>query len=76
MATGYSLQSVERIKKADSGLLGVSFGLLCLKNNISVSDVAEYFKISRPAVYAWFYGESIISGKHVDSVKKLIQKLS
>lgn len=76
MPTGYSMITAEAIKNANSTLLGVQLGRICLKNNIPVKDVAEFFNVSRMTVYNWFKGEVIVSGKYADRMTKLIEKLS
>ena len=76
MPTGYSLFTVEAIQNADDRLLGVKLGKICVKSNIPVTDVAEFFDVSRVTVYNWFKGTMIVSGKHVDRMTKLIEKLS
>lgn len=76
MPTGYSLLTVEAIRNADQRLLGVKLGQICLKNNIPVTDVAEFFKVSRVTVYNWFKGTAVVSGKHAERMTKLIEKLA
>ena len=76
MPTGYSLFTVEAIQNADGRLLGVQLGKICVKNDIPVKDVSEFFGVSRVTVYNWFKGTMSVSGKHVDRMKKLIEKLS
>mgnify|MGYP006288378329 CR=1 FL=1 len=76
MPTGYSLLTVDEIRRADQRLLGVQLAQICLKNDIPVKDVAEFFEVSRMTVYKWFKGQTVVSGKHVDRMKKLIEKLA
>ncbi len=76
MPTGYSLLTMEEIRKADQKLLGVQLANICLKRDIPVTDVADFFKVSRMTVYKWFKGQAVVSGKHVDRMKKLIEKLA
>lgn len=65
----------DEIKSADSQLLGVQLGRVCLNKDIPVSDVASFFGVSRMTVYSWFRGKSIVSGKHAEKMKKLVDKL-
>ena len=65
----------EEIKSADSSLLGVRLGRVCLNKDIPVKDVAEFFGVSRMTVYSWFRGKTLVSGKHSDKMKKLLEKL-
>jgi predicted transcriptional regulator len=75
MPKGYSLLMADEIKSADSQLLGVQLGRVCLNKDIPVSDVASFFGVSRMTVYSWFRGKSIVSGKHAEKMKKLVDKL-
>jgi len=76
MAKGYSTLTVREIEEANPKLLGVKLGRLCVKKDIPVSDVAEYFGVSRVTVYAWFRGQMVVSGKHADKMQKLVEKLA
>lgn len=76
MPNGYSLITVDAIQNANSTLLGVQLGRICIKNNISAKDVAEFFGVSRMTVYNWFKGKTVVSGKYADKMDKLIAKLS
>jgi predicted transcriptional regulator len=75
MPKGYSLLMADEIKSADSQLLGVQLGRVCVNKDIPVSDVASFFGVSRMTVYSWFRGKSIVSGKHAEKMKKLVDKL-
>jgi hypothetical protein len=75
MPKGYSLLMADEIKSADPQLLGVQLGRVCINKDIPVSDVASFFGVSRMTVYSWFRGKSIVSGKHAEKMKKLVDKL-
>lgn len=75
MAKGYSVITINEIRSANSQLLGVQLGLVCLKNDLPVTDVAEFFGVSRMTVYNWFKGRVVVSGKHAERMVKLIEKL-
>ena len=75
MPKGYSLLMADEIKSANSQLLGVQLGRVCLNKDIPVSDVASFFGVSRMTVYSWFRGKSMVSGKHAEKMKKLVDKL-
>lgn len=75
MPKGYSILMADEIKSADSSLLGVKLGRVCLNKDIPVKDVAEFFGVSRMTVYSWFRGKTLVSGKHSDKMKKLLEKL-
>jgi len=54
---GYSKRIADANKNASINSLGVRLGRLCIKNEISVAEVAEIFGVSRQTVYAWFIGQ-------------------
>lgn len=76
MPIGYSLLTVDEIRRADQRLLGVQLAQICIRDNIPVTHVAEFFDVSRMTVYNWFKGKAVVSGKHADRMKKLIAKLA
>lgn len=73
---GYSTLTARDIREANQSLLGVKLGMICLDRDIPVTDVAEFFGTSRVTVYSWFRGKTVVSGKHVDKMHKLIAKLA
>ena len=75
MPTGYSIALAEDIKSADQKMIGVQLGRVCLTKDIPVSDVAEFFKVSRMTVYSWFKGEAKVSSKHAEKMQKLLDKM-
>jgi len=76
MAKGYSTLFIQSVKNANPNLIGVQLAKACIKNDIPVIDIANYFKVSRMSVYAWFRGERHVADKHLDRMNKLIEKLS
>lgn len=76
MPNGYSIAIAHAINQANPKLLGVQLGRACLKNNISVKDVADFFGVTRMTVYNWFKGSVIVSGKYADKMQKLVNKLA
>jgi hypothetical protein len=76
MPKGYSLLTANEIREANQSLLGVQLGKICLDKDIPVTDVADFFNVSRVTVYSWFRGKAIVSGKHSDKMKRLIEKLN
>jgi len=75
MAKGYSILLADQNKAADSELLGVQLGRVCINKDIPVTDVADFFKVSRMTVYSWFRGDTRVSGKHTEKMQKLIARL-
>jgi hypothetical protein len=72
---GYSQKIAEANTKADTSMLGVRLGRMCIKQGVSVIDVANHFKISRTAVYNWFVGLNDVSSKHEQEAIALIEWL-
>jgi hypothetical protein len=75
MAKGYSILLANQIKAADPKLLGVQLGKFCIDKDIPVTDVSDFFKVSRMTVYSWFRGETQVSSKHIEKMQKLIARL-
>lgn len=72
MSHGYSARLIELNKKANSRLLGVRLGRVCIKRNIPVADVALALRVSRQTIYNWFIGERSPQNLVVDDVEKLL----
>tara|TARA_R110000824_G_scaffold9154_3_gene41183 strand:+ start:1084 stop:1317 length:234 start_codon:yes stop_codon:yes gene_type:complete len=75
MSYGYSLKLIELNKASDKELLGVYLGAVCIKNDVSVAEVAQKLKVSRQAVYNWFTGVSNPNVQTAIKIEKLIDKL-
>ena len=75
MSKGYASSFIDEVNASDKSKLGVRLGIICIKQGIPVTDVCEFFGVSRTAVYAWFLGKSSVSEKHSDKMEKLVQKL-
>lgn len=56
---GYSRRIADANKRASTDSLGVRLGRMCIKEDISVTYVAEMFKVSRTTIYNWFTGLKI-----------------
>jgi predicted DNA-binding protein YlxM (UPF0122 family) len=72
---GYSQKIAEANAKADTTMLGVQLGNMCIKQGVSVIDIANHLKISRTAVYNWFTGLNDVSSQYEQEVKNLIDWL-
>jgi transposase len=72
---GYSQKIAEANAKADTTMLGVRLGKMCIKQGVSVIDIANHLKISRTAVYNWFTGLNDVSSQYEQEVKNLIDWL-
>lgn len=71
----YDPALIEMIQKADQNKLGVKLGMLCIKKDIPVHDVADFFNVSRPIVYAWFKGEIKVPNRLITKVADILKKL-
>jgi transcriptional regulator with XRE-family HTH domain len=60
----YSVKVVQLNAEADTELLGVQLGRLCISQDITVNTVAKDLNVTKAAVYRWFAGKSDIS-KHL-----------
>lgn len=60
----YTQKVTRRNAEADSTLLGVRLGRLCIEREVSVHDVAAVLDVSRMVVYRWFAGRNDVS-KHL-----------
>jgi len=69
---GYSFRLVEAIRAADPKHIGVRLGKYSIANDIPVTEIAEYFSVSRMTVYQWFTGAS---APHKDKAEKIKQLL-
>jgi len=49
-------------------------GKLCIDKDISVIEVANYFSVSRTAIYAWFLGKSQPNKIHETKIYKYLKK--
>lgn len=75
MSHGYSILTAREILQTKSTAIGVQLGKICVKLQIPIKDVAKYFNVSRPTVYAWFSGKSAVSETYEKEVRKLIRTL-
>lgn len=73
---GYTLALLTANKKADSKLIGVRLGRVCIANNIAVTKVAHDAGVSRQTVYNWFCGVNHPTERHEATVLKLIARYS
>lgn len=76
MSYGYSQRIVAANSQADSTLLGVTLGKLCIEQDIPVVDIAETMGVSRQTIYNWFCGIHEPQAAQVESVKEFIAQYS
>jgi transcriptional regulator with XRE-family HTH domain len=76
MSYGYSTRILSANKKADSSLLGVALGRLCIEQDIPVVEVAKAMGVSRQTIYNWFSGVHSPQLYQVDVVEEYIAHIS
>ena len=59
MPYGYSQSLVYANRQASIKSLGVALGRVCIRANVSVSEVAGFFGVTRMTIYNWFKGSSV-----------------
>ena len=57
MPYGYSQSLVYANRQASIKSLGVALGRVCIRANVSVSEVAGFFGVTRMTIYNWFKGD-------------------
>ena len=72
---GYSSRFIKAIEAADTNKLGVQLAKVCIAKDIPVTDVADFFKVTRMTVYNWFKGVTKVPDAHTEKVEKLVAKL-
>jgi hypothetical protein len=75
MSKGYSSVFIKDVREADRTKIGVQLGVACIRKDIPVTDVSEFFDVSRMTVYSWFRGRTNVPEKHWGKMKKLVDKL-
>ena len=75
MSTGYASGFINEVKASDKSKIGVQLGKVCIKRDIPVTDISQFFDVSRVTVYSWFRGKSNVPDKHQAKMQKLIDKL-
>jgi len=72
-ARGYSYALVKAILAADSKLLGVQLGRMCVERDIPVMHVAKQFGVTRQTVYWWFTGKYKPTRQFVDGITQMLE---
>lgn len=73
---GYSTSTIAKNANADPSNIGARLGKLCIERSISVTEVAEYFGLTRAAVYKWFFAEVKPNKANSAKIQELIDKLT
>ena len=71
---GYSARIVQANKAASATHPGVKLGRLCIAREIPVSDVAEFFGVTRMTIYKWFKGVEQPRKQHIEKIEETIAK--
>ena len=74
--TGYTVALVLAVRRAPKHKIGVRLGVACIKANISVSQVAKDFKVTRPTIYSWFTGKANPNWRQELAIENYIKKLA
>jgi len=72
---GYSEKFIQKVQGANQYKLGVRLGLACIRGEIPVNDVADFFKVSRVTIYNWFHGKTKVPTEHTEKIEKLLAKI-
>lgn len=72
---GYSSRIIQANKDAFDTHPGVVLGRVCISQDIPVSDVAQFFSVSRMTIYKWFKGAEMPRKKQVEKIEEVIAKL-
>lgn len=72
----YSGKITYIVNNADPTKLGIRLAKACIAKNIPVTDVAEFFGVSRQSVYMWFKGKCNPRKEIAERVESLVEKLS
>ena len=71
---GYSARIIRANKEADTASPGVMLGRLCISQEIPVSDVAQFFEVSRMTIYKWFKGIEMPRQKQIEKIEDALKK--
>lgn len=72
---GYSARIIRANKEADADRPGVMLGRMCIAQEIPVSDVAQFFDVSRMTIYKWFKGVEQPRKKQIEKIEDVLKKL-
>ena len=75
MSQGYSLSLVEANRSGSRRHIGVALGRVCIKARVPVAEVADYFGVSRQAIYSWFKGVSHPRPNLTSEIEKYMSSL-
>jgi DNA-binding transcriptional regulator YiaG len=73
---GYTQIVITKNREADDSKIGVKLGRICIEKNVPAQVIANYFGVSRAAIYSWFSGEKEPRGKREAEILQFINNLS
>ena len=74
-ARGYSLKLVEAIRGGDPSDPVIRLGKYCIDNQVPVSDLANYFGVSRLTIYNWFFGRMKPRKQRLELLQDALKRL-
>ena len=72
---GYSQQIVRANRDADGRNIGVKLGRFCISQEIPVSDVMDFFGVSKQCVYNWFIGKHEPNKLFSEAIKEYLLRV-
>ena len=73
---GYFNSMIRRVQEADSGLIGVRLGLVCISNDVPVERVSTELGVSRQTIYSWFIGKHKPTRRMTPDIEALIEQIT
>tara|TARA_R110002020_G_scaffold29076_1_gene92042 strand:+ start:1319 stop:1585 length:267 start_codon:yes stop_codon:yes gene_type:complete len=70
---GYSKKIILANKEASEKSVGVQLGRYCISRDISVAEIADYFRVTRMTIYGWFDGTWIPALKHEEKIIEMLK---
>ena len=71
---GYSYRLVQANRAANSKHIGVKLGRHCIAKDMTVVEIAKYFKVSRMTIYQWFSGNAMPHKANISKIEQLLNK--
>lgn len=71
---GYASKIIKANLEASVESPGVALGRFCITKEIPVSDVAEYFGVSRMTIYKWFVGEWLPRKSNAEKISEILKR--
>jgi DNA-binding XRE family transcriptional regulator len=72
MSYGYTTRIGSLNKQADTSLLGVKLGRVCIRNDVPVAEIASRLGVSRQTIYNWFMGTHEPNEELTTLIKEII----